>query len=91
MQASLGPTSRLRQVSEIVAALRSLRPSACGTTLRRWAYQLRRTEMQPKMEATQRFLTVLNGVEAPLLLYVDATVAQLPLEACPCLRWGQGS
>ncbi|CAJ1421552.1 unnamed protein product [Effrenium voratum] len=28
----------------------------------------------------------LEEVEAPLLLYVDANMAQLPLEACPCLR-----
>ena len=40
------------QVSEIVAALRGLRPAASGATLRRWAYELRRAEMQLHGEAT---------------------------------------
>lgn len=66
------------EVSQLVSILGDL-VDGSKSILRRLAYSMRRcrSELQALFK---------EPPEAPLLLYVDASMAQLPLEACPSLR-----
>lgn len=69
------------EVAELLLVLGQLWDGS-RSTLRRWAYSMRRHSADLRGS-----LKELNeALEVPLLLYVDGVMAQLPLEACPCLR-----
>jgi len=69
------------EANQVAQALESFWPG--GGSLRRLASSLKRyrSGCRAALDASAP-----PALEAPLLLYVDATVAQLPLEACSCLR-----
>lgn len=69
------------EVAELLLLLGQLW-DAGRSALRRWAYSMRRHSSDLRGS-----LKELNEAsEVPLLLYLDGVMAQLPLEACPCLR-----
>eukprot|EP00439_Symbiodinium_sp_Y106_P019445 s3274_g2.t1 len=72
------------EAGEIATVLEMFWPGN-SSQLRRTASSLKRyrSDCRTVLEAAEM------SQEAPLLLYVDATVAQLPLEACACLRHRQ--
>jgi len=65
------------EVGDVLFALKQLWDGGSRCTLRRLAYSIRRYSSDLKQGETS---------ELPLLLYLDGFMAQLPIEACPCLR-----
>ncbi|CAE7371898.1 ESPL1 [Symbiodinium sp. CCMP2456] len=70
------------EAGEIATVLEAFWPGN-SSQLRRRASSLKRyrSDCRAVLGAAE-----ISQEEAPLILYVDATVAQLPLEACACLR-----
>ncbi|CAE7843365.1 ESPL1, partial [Symbiodinium sp. KB8] len=73
------------EAGEIATVLEAFWPGN-SSQLRRRASSLKRyrSDCRAVLGAAE-----ISQEEAPLILYVDATVAQLPLEACACLRHRQ--
>ncbi|CAE7477833.1 unnamed protein product [Symbiodinium natans] len=72
------------EAGEIATVLEEFWPGD-SSRLRRTASSLKRYRSDFRASVDLRGM----APEVPLLLYVDATVAQLPLEACACLRHRQ--